>query len=373
MSFITTRHARTFLRTGAKRHVSILIATSIFLSFLLIFTSSCTKNTSQNAKVPSIGVLIPGVRAGSPVYDMLARGVTKAVEEYNTGKSDGEKVLLNIVEAGTNQAEWGSKLTGLAASGAYTLIISANSSIPQLAEPITKQFVNQKFLILDAFYGDNENIATVNYNQREQSFLTGYASALATIANKEEFALANSAKKIALIAAQEYPVMNEIILPGFIEGAKAVDSEVEVLFRVVGNWYDASKSADIAKLLFAEGVDVILPICGGANQGVIAQAKELGFYVAWFDSNGFANAPGHVISSTLIDQETMAYQMTMRYLQDGLNFGSAETVSAKDGFIKLVTDDAIYQETMSASFKSKMDAIYNDIKNGTLSLPQKRL
>ena len=34
-----------------------------------------------------------------------------------------------------------------------------------------------------------------------------------------------------------------------------------------------------------------MPISGGANQGVLAAAKELGFYVSWFDNNGYSKAP----------------------------------------------------------------------------------
>ncbi|MFH5848934.1 BMP family ABC transporter substrate-binding protein, partial [Clostridium perfringens] len=91
--------------------------------------------------------------------------------------------------------------------------------------------------------------------------------------------------------------------PAFLEGARAVDPAFEVDFRVVGNWYDASKGAELARAMKAAGVDVIMPIAGGANQGVIAAAKEGGFYVAWFDDNGYAKAPGYVVSSSVMAQE----------------------------------------------------------------------
>ncbi|HEB09960.1 MAG TPA: BMP family ABC transporter substrate-binding protein, partial [Spirochaetales bacterium] len=35
-------------------------------------------------------------------------------------------------------------------------------------------------------------------------------------------------------------------------------------FRVIGNWYDANKAADLANSMIDSGVDVIATIAGGA-------------------------------------------------------------------------------------------------------------
>ena len=216
---------------------------------------------------------------------------------------------------------------------------------------------------------NNRNVATVNYNQREQGYLTGYAAGLATTADKSVFPYANSAKKIALVAAQEYPVMNEIILPAFEEGAKAADSGVSVEFRIVGNWYDASKSADIARSLYEEGVDVILPISGGANQGVISAAQSLNFYVTWFDNNGYDKAPGLVISSMALEQKKLAKEMVSAYLENKLDFGKAKTVGIKDGYITFVKDDPVYRQNIPETFVEQLSAVEADIKAGKLKLP----
>ena len=325
--------------------------------------SGCSKKA---AKEVSIAVFVPGVMAGSPTYEMLAAGSVEAVEEYN--KRTNQNVKIDVIEAGTNQAEWSSKLTAVTAGNKYSLIVSSNSSLPAIIEPLTEQFPEQKYLVLDAYLENNRNVATVNYNQREQGYLTGYAAGLATTADSSVFPYANSAKKIALIAAQEYPV-NEIILPAFEEGAKAADSGVSVEFRIVGNWYDASKSADIARSLYEEGVDVILPISGGANQGVISAAQSLNFYVTWFDNNGYDKAPGLVISSMALEQKKLAKEMVSAYLEDKLEFGSAKTVGIKDGYITFVKDDPVYRQNIPAAFIDQLSAVEKDIKDGKLKLP----
>lgn len=334
----------------------------VLFAFIVCF-SSCS---NQKSKAKSIAVFVPGVMAGSPTYEMLAKGSIEAVDEFNS-KTAGD-IKIDVIEAGTNQAEWGSKLTALASSGKYDLIVSSNSSLPAIIEPLTELFPEQKFLVLDAFFENNPNIATVNYNQREQGYLTGYAAGLATTADNSVFEYANKAKKIALIAAQEYPVMNEVILPAFIEGAKAVDPEISVDFRIVGNWYDASKSAEIARSLYEEGVDVILPISGGANQGVISAAKSLNFYVTWFDDNGYAKAPGLVISSITLEQQKLAKEKVSAYLENKLEFGKAQTVGIKDGYISYVCDDPDCIDYVPEVLRSKLSYVEMSIKAGELML-----
>ena len=340
---------------------------NVFLFFccILVFFTSCQQN---NKKGTSVAVFVPGIMADSPVYSMLAEGVQEAISEYNELNPE-KSVSVTILEAGTNQAEWGNKLTALASSNLHDVIISSNPSLPEIVLPLTKMFPKQKFIILDAFFEGNENIATVRYNQREQAFLTGFIAALVSTANKSEMEFSNSACKLGFIAAQEYPVMNNILLPSFIEGATVAVPDATVDFRIVGNWYDASKGAELATALYKSGVDVILPICGGASQGVISAAKELGFYITWFDDNGFSKAPGYVVSSSVMAQKRMAKEITNAYLLEKITFGSAKTVGIQDGYIDFVQDDPLYVETVPQSIRDKMKTLVDSIKSGELLLP----
>ena len=217
----------------------------------LLSSTACSKSTMPNKK--SIAVFIPGIMADSPIYANLAKGVKEAVEQYNLKASDNKKVAVEILEAGTNQAEWSAKITSLASTGKYDVIISSNPSLPELCAPLTEQFPLVKYILLDASINGNQNIAAISYNQKEQSYLTGYIAGLMS-----------KSHKVGLIAAQEYPIMNNVLLPYYSLGAKAADKNTSVDFRIVGNWYDASKGAELTDAMCAAGVDVILPICGGA-------------------------------------------------------------------------------------------------------------
>ncbi len=312
-----------------------------------------------------IAVFVPGIVSGSPVYEMLVSGVKRAVNEASAA---GKKATVEIIEAGTKQADWGTKLTSLVAEGKYTLIISSNPAIPEIIAPVSEQFPAQEFLVFDAYNEGNPKITTFRYNQREQAFISGYMAALVSSSSMK---YANKDKKIGLIAGQEYPAMMDIILPGYLEGARAVDPAFEVDFRIVGNWYDAAKGAEIARAMKNAGVDVIMPISGGANQGVIAAAQEALFYVAWFDDNGYAKAPGFVVSSAVMAQEKLAYEQTLSAIDGTLARGKPSTVGLSKKYIDFVSDDPVFTGTVPQNLRDAQAALMKKLYSGSLVLPVK--
>ncbi|HHU37567.1 MAG TPA: BMP family ABC transporter substrate-binding protein [Treponema sp.] len=342
-----------------------LLSIFIFSLFLFVSIQNLVAGGSHDneSKTMHIAVFVPGIVSGSPVYEMLCAGVRSAVAEST---ANGNTVDVTVIEAGTRQADWGTKMTSLVAQGTYDLIVTSNPAMPEIIDPISRQFPIQKFLIFDAWFSGNPAITTFRYNQREQGYLSGYIAALVSTSSME---YANSQKKIGLIAAQEYPAMNEIILPAFREGAQAAVPGCTVDFRVVGNWYDATKAAELSRAMKNAGCDVIMPIAGGANQGVIAAAKDTGFYIAWFDDNGFIKAPGLIISSAVMAQERLAYEKTLAFITGSLETGNPTTLGLSDGYISLVTDDLQYIETVPQDIREKMNQILTSLKNGTISLP----
>ena len=319
----------------------ILLYITIFTT--LLFTACAKKSDASEKK--SIAVFVPGIIDNSPVYEMLVKGVKEAVE--------GSDTELFIMEAGTNQAEWAPKITALCAENKYSVIISSNPSLPDLVEPILQNFPKQKFILMDAEKSGNQNIHTICYNQYEQSYITGYIGGLMS-----------KSHKLALIAAQEYPVMNNIILPYFEKGAKAANAASTVEFRIVGNWYDGTKGAELADAVAKIGVDVILPICGGASQGVITSAVNNGIYITWFDDNGFSKAPGTIISSSVMEQKKMSYNVTKEFLEGKTPWGTAKMVGIKEGFVDFVQDDENYITTVPAEIREEMKILVSDIKDG---------
>ena len=333
----------------------------LFICALAISFLSCSKEEKKE-DVLNIAVFLPGVRAESPIYDMLGSGVERAVQ---SAKNNGKNVELLILEAGTNQGQWLEKLSNIAAENKYDVIVSSNPSMPSIAKQVLEKFPNNKFLLLDAYCDDEPKITTFKYNQYEQGYVAGYIAALVSTSDMKN---ANKERKIGLIAGQEYPDMNNIILPSFLLGAKAVSEDMEVDFRIVGNWYDASKGAELASSMYNGGVDVIMPVCGGANQGVITVAKETNFYLVWCDNNGYSRAEGLVVGSAMVEQEVLAYEKVTEFINGTLKEGKAEVLGMKEGYIKFITDDPLYLSTVPLAIREKQEEMLNKIKANQLDV-----
>lgn len=319
----------------------------------MVFVSCASKKSAGT----SIAVFAPGVLADSPIYEMMAEGVKEAVDSWNARASSGRRAACVIMEAGTNQAKWSESLKSIAATGKSSVIISSNPSLPEIASPIAREFPGQRFILLDAFSRGDMSIAAVRYNQREQSWLAGYVAALSS-----------KKRKIGLIAAQEYPVMNGVILPGFAEGAKAAGLDGEVDFRVVGNWHDAAKGAELASAMARSNVDVILPIAGGAAQGVVSSARENGCRLVFFDSDVFEKAPDIIAACVCLDQKRMAREAATAYLEGNAWWGETKTVGVKEGYVNLLVSGA--DEAASADVRAKAAEAVEKIKSGEIFLPQ---
>jgi len=343
----------------------------VFISALLLQAcggESTTPETGQETGTEKeleplrIAVFIPGVLAGSPLYQMLADGVTDAAEEF-------PHVTVKIVEGGFNQAEWQDKVTELASTGMYDLIISSNPALPDICNRVSSSFPDQKFLLFDGYLEGNSSMYTFRYNQYEQAFLAGHMAGLVTGSSMEGV---NDEAIIGLIAGQEYPDMNDAIRPGFLAGARSVDPEIKLDFRVVGNWYDATKASELSRSMIQSGVDVILPIAGGANQGVIKAAEEEGIYIHWFDTNGYRNSPGRIIGSTAILQEKAAYENTLRAIRGTLPYGQADIVGVSDGWIHFIHEDSAFEQTVPEQLRTRQLELLEKMEKGEIRFPMPR-
>ncbi len=312
----------------------------------------------------SIAVFVPGVVEGSPTYEMLVEGVEAAAAER-------EDVAVRVVEGGFNQAEWSDGLTSLSASGEYDLIVSSNPSLPEIAAEVAEGFPEQRFLIVDGYGHNHSSMATVLFNQREQAFLNGYFAGLVT--THPELEHARDELRVGLLAGQEYPIMNEVIRPGFALGAQTVDADIEVDFRVLGNWYDAGTANELAGSMIGRGADVILTIAGGGNQGVIAAAKDRGAYVLWFDSSGYDQEPGVVLGSSIIRLDQIAYERTLQAIDGELSFGVSEIVGVREGYVDFDTEHSQYERHVPSDIRAEIDDLLERMRTGELELEMPRL
>ncbi len=303
--------------------------------------------TAEKIKPFKIAVFVPGVVKGSPTYEMLYNGVKDAAKKAESKKIPVE---VKLVEAGYNQGEWKKMLTATALTKKYDLIVSSNPSLPSIVLEVLKIVPNQKFLLLDANLAGNKNIKTIAFNQYEQGLINGYFAALISTSDMKH---SNKEFKLGLLAGQEFPVMNNEIKKGFLDGAKRVNKNFELDFRVLGNWFDAGKASEMTKMMLKQGADVILTICGGGNAGVVSASRELGGYVMWFDSPGYSYGK-NIVGSSVLRLNQVCAESTLKAILKELDYGTPTVLGIKenavdfafDGIPDIVPDEIIKKQKL---------------------------
>jgi riboflavin transport system substrate-binding protein len=338
-----------------RSHTALIIVLAMLYTPVAVFGAPSVE-TDDNSY--DIGVFVPGVVAGSPVYEQLVAGAERAAAEH-------PNATVKLLEGGFNQGEWEEKMMSMAATMEYELILTSNGAMPYIALPVAQAFPEQKFLIVDAIYEGNPQIFTVLYNQVEQAALVGYLGGLVT---KSSMPGATPELKIGLIVGQEYPAMTEMIVPGYERGAREVDPAITVDMRVLGNWYDANKAAELANSMIDAGVDVILTICGGANQGVITAAQDRGVYVLYFDEENYALAPGTIVGCAALMQERAVFEYVTAAMDGALEWGSAEILSTSDGYVDFVDENPLYLESVPPAIRQAMDKMLSAVRDGDVEL-----
>ena len=317
-----------------------------------------TQVTTEEAEPFKLAVIVPGVTAGSAIYEQLVAGAQKAIDEYPNAS-------MKVVELGFNQAEWAEKMTSLVATGMYDVVISSNPSMPWVSMDLAAQFPDQKFIFVDAFIDGHPQMASYLYNQVEQSYMLGYLAGLITTSNMKG---ANEDLKIGIVVAQEYPVLNKMMVPGFLQGAQAVNSGITLDYRVVGNWYDANKAAELTKSMIDSGVDAIGVIAGGAAPGVFDAAGERDKYVLYWDDNAYGKAPGVVAGCGALHQAKLVYEVVVDAINGKIEYGTGKKLSTKDGYIELITDDPNFISTVPADLREELQTVIDSIVSGSLVL-----
>lgn len=336
-----------------------MIAVLLLLALLPlvpVFSGGTNDAGTKTPKNLSVLVYITGMVAGSPPYEHLKAGA----ESFAASHSG---VTVKVYEAGFNQAEWEQQLETLVASGEYNLVIGSNPSLPELCAKVGAKFPNQKFIITDAQMAGNPQICTYLYNQYEQSLYLGYLAGLITTS---KMSYAKPDKKLGFIAAQNYPLLDKHIIPGFLDGARMVDPAITLDTRIIGSWGDANKAQDLTTSMMGTGVDVFASIAGGAAQGMIKAATDNHAYVVYHNTNEYNKAPGVIVGCGIMEQKRLVEEILANVLAGKIQYGTSTTVGVKEGYLGFIDNDPGYTNYIPKDIQDKFSAFMNDIRAGKI-------
>jgi basic membrane protein A len=249
-----------------------------------------------------------------------------------------------------------------ASDAGFGLVVDLEYSHGDALEAVAKDYPGTDYVILNQVR-PGANVASVLFQEQEGSYLAG---ALATMVAMDSKIKGMSGKpSIGVIGGTKSVGIDKFIV-GYIEGARAIDPQVEVKVAYSNNFGDPAIGLQMAKAMFDAGANVVYQVAGGTGLGVIQAAKEAGRFAIGVDTDQDGIAPGSVLTS-MVKRTDVAVETVMKDYAEG-NFPGGKTVTlglAQDGVgvsPMKYTRDMIQPTTLAKVEDLKKKILSGDIK-----------
>jgi len=345
----------------------IIVLFNIALALTFVLTGCVTGNDSDRI---NIVVVIPTNLGDNAFSDLVWGGVQRAAADFDFD--------ARVIELGGDPTRQEPTLTELADSGEYDAIVVGTNTVFLAAEKAVREFPEQKFILydvqLDFTVAAYENAVSVLSMQNEGSFLGGVMAAQLTQKQGDPRIDPNQ-KVIGFVAGGENTTINDFLI-GYIEGAKAVDPEVRILFSYVGNFQDAGAAQELALAQYAAGADIVYAVAGGASAGVYQAALIAGRYALGVDldralqyerDGNLAQAEA-IVSSVLKNLDVLIYNRLQEFVDGTIQWGTHQSAGvALEGMV--LSKNKFYIQIVPQEMRNVVEEFEARIVSGEIVVP----
>ncbi len=299
--------------------------------------------------------LVPAGRVDQPGYIGLAgQGYLKGCAEFG---------LVPKYWEGTTLEEWERNVRAAAEEG-YDLIIGVGSTMADAIKNVAPEYPDLRFALVDTYVG-GDNVEGLIAQEQEGTFLGG--ALMAKMTQETSLEGINPAKVIGFIGGMDIPVIHRF-LGGIVQGAAAMDPDVQVEVAYVGSFADSPRAKELALAMFQDqDVDIIFSVAGSfGDSGVFEAVKETGLYGVGSDISWDMEVPGHVLTSVLKKTDLIVRDCMKRFLEG--NFKAGEHYYGAVGGYMDLTDMSAMGDKIPQEYKDAIEALKTQIASGELQV-----
>ncbi|MGY3718614.1 BMP family lipoprotein [Sutcliffiella cohnii] len=269
----------------------------LFLLLLCIVLTGCMKQEVEISLDDhiSVGIMLSDVGLGDQSFsDASFSGLIRAREE------------LNIIFSYRELADTGSYEQGLVelVKEKHDLIIGLGFMIQEDLEKVAKEYPNQNFVLIDAV-STQPNITSIIFKEDEGSFLAGVLAASLT-----------ETEVLGFIGGADVPLIRKF-LDGFEAGAKAMNSNIEILSAFPDDFGNPEMGASITNEMIDNDADILFAAAGLTGVGMLQEAEKRGKYAIGVDSDQYFYAEKAVVSSMQKHVDVAIFNMIESLSVDG--------------------------------------------------------
>jgi basic membrane protein A and related proteins len=255
--------------------------------FLLVIVSGFAFAAVSAQEDTRVALIVAQGGLGDRSYnDSAFAGLTLAAAELGVNVvpiespdvvTDGENILRTAAEAG------------------FDLVITLEFSHFDPLARVAPDYPDTTFAIVNVVV-DGPNVASIMFDEHTGSYLAGTLAALMT--TDETIEQTNDEAVIGTIGGVQSSGI-DVFLYGYLQGACAVNPDINVQFAYAGTFGDPEVGRELAVAMNEQGADVIFGVAGGTGAGIIDAAAEGDYFAVGVDSDQDFLAPGNVLTSML--------------------------------------------------------------------------
>ncbi|MDD2971300.1 MAG: BMP family ABC transporter substrate-binding protein [Lachnospiraceae bacterium] len=274
---------------------------------------------------------------------------------------------VQVIETGDDESKWEPALADAAEEDA-DYIIAVSPSMVEPMQNIAPLYPEKKFFMMDNTVdfesGDYENVYCATFKQNEGSFLAGAVAAI----------LAKDTATLGFVGGMDIPPINDFLV-GYIEGALAINPDINIIATYPGDYYDPAKGKEHGIVLSNQGAEVMFAAAGPTGLGVIEAAVDADKYIIGVDSdqsagyaaNGDEETAKHIVTSMMKNVGDAIYRAVELDLKGELALGTSESLGIAEGGVGLAKND-IYTSTLSAEEQKEIEDIQGKVIAGEISV-----
>lgn len=318
---------------------------------------------------------------------------TAALVAATTAQAEERPVAMIIAQGGLGDASWndtayagfqsGLAKTGLegrpiespdvvaqgeeimrrAADSNFGLVISLEWIHGEPMQALAKDYADTNWVIMNQTR-EGDNIASVVFGEHEGSFLAGALAAQVT--TDTSIKGINEDAVIGVIGGFKAPGIDKFIA-GYIQGAKAMNSDIEVKVAYADSFGDPAKGEQLANAMFDDGADIVYQVAGGTGIGIIEAAKARGHYAIGVDTDQDSLAPGHVLTSMIKRVDVAVDEVITDYAAGNFPGGQVIKFGLAENGVAL-SDMTHTKDRIPAAYLAKIDDLSAQIVAGKIDV-----
>ncbi|VDA99728.1 Nucleoside ABC transporter, periplasmic nucleoside-binding protein [Olavius algarvensis spirochete endosymbiont] len=334
--------------------------------------------------IPAIALSGAGSKAvGTAVQERIIVGMATDANglgdgSFNDGvyaglkKAEDEGLIeIRLIEP-ASMTDYVPNLSGLAEDGAELIFAVGFLFYDALLE-VAPNYPDTMFAGIDLFYDSPmppSNVLGINWKEHESGYLAGVVAGLMTREYANRSDKLNDENVIGAVLGMDIPPVERYFV-GFTEGAKSVNSDIEVLSVVTGTFTDQAKGKEATIALAEQGADIVIQFAGLTGMGIFTAAQEKNILVMGADVDQNHFAPEYTLTSAMKGTTQATYLTTLDFIDGNFKGGGNAVFGLAEDAVGLAPfhdfDFVVPSEVIDAVEQARSDII-----SGAVDIPQTR-